>query len=436
MGEGKLTLLGNGIDLGRFDRDSISAAEAQAARADLGAHASTDVVVGVVGRLVREKGLQEVFEAARLIRRDIPAIRFVVIGPEEPQKSASLTYGDRACAAAAGVRFLGEREDVVRLYRGMDVFVQASHREGFPRSAMEAAAMGLPIVATDIRGCRQVVDDGITGLLVPPRDPAALADAVVALAVDPDRRAEMSAAGRRKARQHFDQQRCIDITLRTYRSLLDRASEPSSEGRLRTNAHMSQPRREDLRLAEPADVAVVATLHRAGLPNGFLPTLGARPLEYLYGHIVRSPEAFVLVAEDEGGVSGFAAVAADTQSLYRNFLRRRGVAAALVAAPAVLRAPRQVWETVRYGTRPDTTGLPSAEILAVVVAERARGTGVAQSLLAVALEELRVRGIPAARVVTATGNTSALRLYEHAGFRRERQTEVHRGVPQQVLVWP
>jgi ribosomal protein S18 acetylase RimI-like enzyme len=202
------------------------------------------------------------------------------------------------------------------------------------------------------------------------------------------------------------------------------------------NAGTSQPRRENLRVAEPDDVAAVAALHRERFPNGFLPTLGARPLEYLYGHIVESPDAFVLVAEDERGVSGFTAVSADTHNLYRNFLRRKGVAAALVAAPAVLRAPRKVWETVRYGTRPDTTGLPSAEILTVAVANHARGTGVAQNLLAVTLEELRARGIRGARVVTATGNTSALRLYEHAGFRRERHTEVHRGVPQQVLVWP
>jgi ribosomal protein S18 acetylase RimI-like enzyme len=202
------------------------------------------------------------------------------------------------------------------------------------------------------------------------------------------------------------------------------------------NAGAGPRRRENLRLAEPADVAAVAALHLERFPNGFLPTLGARPLEYLYGHIVQCSDAFVLVAEDEGGVGGFAAVSADTQSLYRNFLRSKGVAAALVAAPAVLRAPRKVWETVRYGTRPDTTGLPSAEILAVAVAEHARGTGVAQSLLAVTLQELRARGIRAARVVTSMGNTSAIRLYEQAGFRRERRTEVHRGVPQQVLVWP
>ena len=78
----------------------------------------------------------------------------------------------------------------------MDIFVLPSHREGFPRAAMEAAAMGVPIVATDIRGCRQVVDDGVTGILVPTRDVDALTDAIDRLVRDPDCRHRMGAAGR------------------------------------------------------------------------------------------------------------------------------------------------------------------------------------------------------------------------------------------------
>ena len=226
----KLTLLGNGIDLRRFDPGSITATDADAARAELGARAPTDVVVGVVGRLVREKGFPEVFEAAQRLRSRLPTLRFAAIGPDEPHKSASLSPDDRAAALAAGVRFLGSRDDVVRLYRGMDLYVLASHREGIPRSAMEAAAMGIPIVATDVRGCRQVVEHGVTGLLVPPRDPVALADAIAALAVDPSKRRRMGAAGHRSALRDFDQQQCIDLTLATYRRLLTRAGIPCPTG--------------------------------------------------------------------------------------------------------------------------------------------------------------------------------------------------------------
>jgi ribosomal protein S18 acetylase RimI-like enzyme len=190
------------------------------------------------------------------------------------------------------------------------------------------------------------------------------------------------------------------------------------------------------RAAVLADAPAVAALHRERFPEGFLPSLGPRPLERLYRHVVQSANAFVLVSDDEGDVVGFVAVADDTRRLYREFLRRHGLTAALVAAPRVLRAPRKVWETVRYGNRADNAGLPPAEILAVAVAERSRGTGVAPSLVTGALDELRRRRIRSVRVVTAAGNARALRLYERAGFRRERRIEVHRGVPQEVLVWP
>jgi glycosyltransferase involved in cell wall biosynthesis len=224
--ERKLTLLGNGIDLGRFDPARISDAEVAAARTELGARSPDDVIVGLVGRLVREKGYAEVFEAAGELRERLPNLRFAVIGDDDHEKEDALDAGDRARADAAGVRFLGGRDDVDRLYAGMDIFVLASYREGFPRTAMEAAAMGVPVVATDIRGCRQVVDHGTTGLLVPARDATALADAIKALAVDPDRRARLGIAGRAKAMREFDERRCVEITLDTYRALLSRRALP------------------------------------------------------------------------------------------------------------------------------------------------------------------------------------------------------------------
>ena len=113
------------------------------------------------------------------------------------------------------------RDDVEDLYAAMDLYVLASYREGFPRSAMEAAAMGLPLVVTDIRGCRQVVDDGVNGRLVPVRDAPALADAIAALGGDADARRRMGAASIEKARREFDQQRVIDITLEVYQQLID-----------------------------------------------------------------------------------------------------------------------------------------------------------------------------------------------------------------------
>jgi glycosyltransferase involved in cell wall biosynthesis len=221
----RLVLLdaGLGIDLERFAPEATTAADRAAARRELGATAADDVVVGVVARLVREKGYLELFDATARLRRRHPQIRVAAIGPDEPDKHDALTEADCRAARGIGVRFLGARDDVPRLYAGMDILVLASHREGFPLTPMEAAAMGVPVVATDIRGCRQVVDDGATGLLVPVRDPVALAAAVERLVTDPAERRRMGAAARRKAQENFDQRRCIDITLATYERLLTRA---------------------------------------------------------------------------------------------------------------------------------------------------------------------------------------------------------------------
>lgn len=225
----RLVDLGNGIDLDRFDPARVPASDAARSRAEMGASDDGDVVVGLVGRLVQEKGYPEVFAAARSVRARYPGVRFAVAGPDDPDKADALTPEHRAAGDAAGVRFLGARGDVERLYAGMDVYVLASHREGFPRSAMEAAAMGLPIVATDIRGCRQVVDHERTGLLVPVRRPDALADAIESLVADPRRRRAMGDAGRVKAQREFDQRTCVETTVDVYRRLLRRAGEPAAE---------------------------------------------------------------------------------------------------------------------------------------------------------------------------------------------------------------
>ena len=217
--ERKLYLLGNGVDLSRFDPEKHAGARKQI-RAELGID-DGEVVVGLVGRLVREKGYREVFEAARRLRTERPNLRFVIIGPTDLDKSDAITRAeiDRA-AADAKVHFLGLRHDVERLYPAMDIYVLASHREGFPRSAMEAAAMGLPIIATDIRGCRQVVDHGVNGLLIRAGDASRLAVAVGELTDDPLRRGVMGQASRRKAIDEFDDRHQATVTLRVYKPLL------------------------------------------------------------------------------------------------------------------------------------------------------------------------------------------------------------------------
>jgi glycosyltransferase involved in cell wall biosynthesis len=217
----RLHLLGNGVDLARFD-PARRGADRPVVRAELGI-TDREVVVGLVGRLVAEKGYREVFDAARGLRSTHPHIRFVIIGPPDLDKPDAITQAELDQAVAeAGVVLLGMRDDVERLYPAMDLYTLASHREGFPRSAMEAAAIGLPVVATDIRGCRQVVDHDRTGLLVPARDPGLLARAIAELADDAERRRRMGQAARAKAVAEFDDRRQVATTLEIYERELDR----------------------------------------------------------------------------------------------------------------------------------------------------------------------------------------------------------------------
>jgi lipopolysaccharide/colanic/teichoic acid biosynthesis glycosyltransferase len=193
----KLRLLGNGVDLERFRPDRLSVAERARRRAELG-FGDDDVVVGAVGRLVAEKGFPELFAA---MERLGPEHRLLVVGGVDPSKPDAIEAATLSRAEERGAVFLGQRDDIEDLYGLMDVFVLASHREGFPRAAMEAAASGLAVVATDIRGCRQVVEDGVTGALVPVGDIEALAAAIASWA------SASGAAGglpRQRAEEHFD----------------------------------------------------------------------------------------------------------------------------------------------------------------------------------------------------------------------------------------
>jgi glycosyltransferase involved in cell wall biosynthesis len=223
----KTRLLGNGIDLTRFDPDRVGAGDRERLRAELGA-APDDVVVTSVGRLVAEKGYRELFEAAaRLGPRHV----VVVVGPDDPTKGDALTGEDLARARDTGVRFLGMRDDIEAVLAATDVFTLPSHREGFPRAAMEAAAMGLPIVATDVRGCREVVAHDVNGLLVPVRDAVALATAIERLGADAALRRRLGSAGRERAARCFDERRVVDIVLATYADAHARRSRARTPGR-------------------------------------------------------------------------------------------------------------------------------------------------------------------------------------------------------------
>ena len=206
-------LLGNGIDLTRFDRARVGPEPRARLRAEIGADDDT-VVVGCVGRLVAEKGYPELFTA--MAGLDPDRYRLVVAGTDDPAKPDALDRATIDAARAWGATFLGHRDDVENVYAALDLLALPSHREGFPRAPMEAAAMGIPSVVTDVRGCRQVVDPGVTGAVVPARDPEALRRAIDSYGGDPERRRRAGTAARAKAEQDFDERQVVERVFDAY----------------------------------------------------------------------------------------------------------------------------------------------------------------------------------------------------------------------------
>lgn len=216
----KLKYLGNGFDIAAFERAPVDAETLAAKRRELGLD-PTAPVVGFVGRLVAEKGILELLAAGRSILAHFPNARFLIVGPLDPDKPDSLSpaaardYGlDSACL------FTGRRDDMPQLYALMDVLVLPSHREGFPRTPMEASLMGVPAVVTDVRGCREAVEHGRNGLVVPFGDVPALGAAIVRILADPALARRLGAGGREMARERFDERRVFQTVRDEYARLL------------------------------------------------------------------------------------------------------------------------------------------------------------------------------------------------------------------------
>ena len=216
----RLALLGNGIDVREFNRSRLNPFQLNALRKELGLSARRPVV-GFVGRLVREKGILDLFRAMNLVRAIVPEAQLLVVGPSDPDKADAITAEmARDFGLDHGCVFAGLRTDMPRLYGLMDAFALPSYREGFPRAPMEASSMGVPCVVTNIPGCREVVEHGRNGLLVPAGEPVALADAITSLLTNRELARQMGRAGRQKALEDFDEERVFAIVKAAYGRLL------------------------------------------------------------------------------------------------------------------------------------------------------------------------------------------------------------------------
>jgi len=218
---GRLTTMRSamGVDVSAFSPDG------QSGRAD----GSRGATVLMACRLLWDKGVAEFVEAARLLRRTGLAVDFWLAGAPDPGNPRCVPQKVVEEWAREGViRWLGHRDDMPELLRQVDIAVLPSYyKEGLPRFLLEAAATGLPLVATDIPGCRPIVKDGENGFLVPVRDAAALAASVARLVRDPLLRGRMGKASRELAEREFADSVVLEQWVNLYQRVLARDSVPA-----------------------------------------------------------------------------------------------------------------------------------------------------------------------------------------------------------------
>ena len=179
--------------------------------------------VTLVSRMLWPKGVGELVEATRILRGRGRQIKVQLVGIPDTSSRVAIQQEQLLKWQSEGiVEWLGYREDVPELWRHSHIAVLPSYyREGIPRSLLEAAASGRAIVTTDMPGCREIVRNGYNGLLVPPRDPVAIADALEQLLDDAELRQRMGRAGRELVENEFAEEHVVAQTLSVYRKLLD-----------------------------------------------------------------------------------------------------------------------------------------------------------------------------------------------------------------------
>ncbi|MDP3588875.1 MAG: glycosyltransferase family 4 protein [Sulfuricurvum sp.] len=170
--------------------------------------------VTMIARALKHKGVIEFIDAATILGKKYPEISFQYVGSPDEGNRFSIT--EEFMKAQSSINYLGQQNNIRHILSQSTVFVLPSYREGLPRTSMEAASMGLPIVTADVVGCRETIDQGITGFLIPPQNAQVLAETIEILIINPLLREKMGKAGREKAIREFDIRAIIEKHFEVY----------------------------------------------------------------------------------------------------------------------------------------------------------------------------------------------------------------------------
>jgi len=214
-----IAIPGSGVRTDLFYPARISRSDRERVRAELGVKTNA-LLITMVSRLIRSKGVMEFAAAAQLVRQHYSQVKFLLVGPTDEESMNRFTPPELLQLTRA-LTWAGARSDIPAILAASDIFVLPTfYREGIPRVLLEAASMGLPIVTTDSPGCKEVVEPGVNGFLVPPRDPGALAEAILRLVEEPDLRQRFGQESRRRAVTYFDLSVIAEQIRSIYRELL------------------------------------------------------------------------------------------------------------------------------------------------------------------------------------------------------------------------
>ncbi len=217
--EDKIAVIYDGIDVREWTLDEAHRARRSEYRQTFGFQ-DRDLVCVTVANLREEKGVQYLVEAAPTVLAECPFARFLIIGSD--WMSGRLQRRCQELGVAPAFTFAGYRQDIRSWYAAGDIAVLPSLSEGLPLCLIEAMSMGLPVIATRVSGIPELVDHPHTGILVAPRDPAALSEAIIALAKARPQRAGMGMLGRKRVERMFTIERMIEELLACYQRMLHR----------------------------------------------------------------------------------------------------------------------------------------------------------------------------------------------------------------------
>ena len=219
LSKDKVFTIGNGVDLKRFNPENIKSSNIR----NLLNIPSDAFVIGMISRLVKEKGVEEFLQAAEKIYNENNNCYFLLIGEFQSHDHAEGVEVALKLAQnklRGNLILTGYRSDIPELMNIMDLYVLPSWREGMPRSIIEAMAMSLPVLATDIRGSREEVIPNKTGWLVPVKSPERLTEGMILFIKNPEWGKKLGFNGRKRVLSHYDEQKVVSLQLKIIRDYM------------------------------------------------------------------------------------------------------------------------------------------------------------------------------------------------------------------------